>query len=251
MASDVSIVIADATRLPAMRASLELPGRVMHFAATSLGSAIESMRAYRPKLVAIDAIFAETSSGTAFIERVEGLRIAGCTIQLVVEREEDRWVTMPRGAVSLGTQSQKAAGATNQPGLVAPSPSLSVAKTVAAAVPVEAVNTRRAPRFAVRGSLEAVVESGLATLVDISVLGAQVVSLAAIRPRQKINIALPDTDDQLNVLALVAWSMFEKPPSQSEPHYRVGLEFTGAAQQALEAYRQRHCADRPIPLRGR
>ena len=52
----------------------------------------------------------------------------------------------------------------------------------------------------------------------------------------------------LHVMALVAWSRFEKPHIDAQ--YRAGLEFTGAAQQALEDYRLRHCAVEPIPYRG-
>jgi hypothetical protein len=114
------------------------------------------------------------------------------------------------------------------------------------------VYTRRAPRFLVRDQLEVIVESGHASLVDMSVLGAQIVSLPVLRPKQKIKVDLTDVDEKtLSVVAHVAWSMFEKPPQQADPHYRVGLEFSGAAQQALEQYRQRHCAAQPIPKRGR
>jgi len=55
MASDTSIVVADPANLTAIRDGASLPGRVMLFASTSLGSAMESIRAYRPKIVAIDA----------------------------------------------------------------------------------------------------------------------------------------------------------------------------------------------------
>jgi hypothetical protein len=54
----------------------------------------------------------------------------------------------------------------------------------------------------------------------------------------------------LHVMAHVAWSTFEK-PKLADAHYRAGMEFTGAAQEALEDYRRRHCADQPIPYRGR
>ena len=113
-------------------------------------------------------------------------------------------------------------------------------------------STRRAPRFLVRDALNAVVESGSASLVDISVLGAQIVSQPALRPNQKIKIALPDMEEEtLHVTALVAWSTFEMPTLAAKVHYRAGIEFTGAAPQALEDYRRRHCADEPIPYPGR
>jgi len=43
------------------------------FASAALASAITSIQAYRPKIIAIDAIFAETPSGAAFIDQVDPL----------------------------------------------------------------------------------------------------------------------------------------------------------------------------------
>src|SRR5262249_55369201 len=128
----------------------------------------------------------------------------------------------------------------------APKAEAAAAPIVRPAPPAEIVSTRRVPRFAVTDALDVTVESGCAHLVDISVLGAQLVSLPVLRPGQKIKVALPDTDDTLDLVAQVAWSLFERPQLQAEPHYRVGLEFTNAAKQALEGYRQRHCAAQPL-----
>ncbi len=233
MASDVTIVIADPARVVAIREGASLPGRVMSFTSASLGSAFESIRAYRPKTVAIDAIFAETPPGAAFIDRVEALATPGRSILFLAE-DAGRWVTLPRNMAKMVT-APKAAAAT--PLVIAPRP--------------EPVNTRRAPRFLVKDPIDVSVESGTATLIDISVLGAQLVSTPVLRPGQKINIGLPDTAETLNVIAHVAWSTYEKIRKEQDPQYRVGLEFTDAGQLALEEYRQRHGADEIVPYRAR
>ena len=124
-------------------------------------------------------------------------------------------------------------------------------KPLVVAAPAVTVNTRRAPRFLVKDPLNAVVESGTASLVDISVLGAEVVSHPALRPNETIKIALPDIGEMLRVTAHVAWSTFEKPKLTVDAYYRAGIEFTDAAQLSLEDYRLRHCAEDPIPFRGR
>jgi hypothetical protein len=237
MRSDISIVIADATRMPVIRDGMHLPGRAMHFTAGNLASAIESIRTYQPKLVAVDALFAQTPPGAAFVDRVERLAIAGSDIRLITHLE-GRWITAPRNS---------------GPGVVTVSAAAVVAASGPAVVAAQmvALSTRRAPRFPVRDPLNAVVENGSASLVDISVLGAQVVSQPALRPNQKIKIALPDTGEMLRVTAHVAWSTFEKPKHVTEAHYRAGIEFTDAAQQALEDYRRRHCTEEPIPYRRR
>jgi hypothetical protein len=241
MPADVSIVVADGSRMVSIREGASLPGRLLPFTTGSVGSAMESIRAYRPKLVAVDALFAQTRAGAAFIDRVDALAIAGTSIVLVAEHE-GRWITVSRtGARSL-TQSPPGA-----PAVAGIAPSTPIASKPVGPL----VNTRRAPRFLVRGPLDVIVESSSAHLVDMSVLGAQVVSVPALRPRQKIAVGLTDTSETLNVFAHVAWSMFERPQLQVEPYYRVGLEFTDAAQQVLETYRERHCANQPIPSRNR
>jgi hypothetical protein len=252
MPSDVTIVVADASRLTAIREGASLPGRVMPFASAALASAITSIQAYRPKIIAIDAIFAETPSGAAFIDQVDPLTRGGSSILLIVE-QDGQWVTMPRSSGRGRTQSPRVAGTASQPRIITPSTQAvaAVSNIVAVAPHSEPVNTRRAPRFLVRDRLEVIVESGHASLVDLSALGAQIVSLPVLRPRQKIKVDLTDTDQTLSVIANVAWSMFEMPQPTTEPQYRVGLEFTGAAQQAIEKFRRRHCAAQPIPHRGR
>jgi hypothetical protein len=238
----MTIIVADPTRIPAIRDGMVLPGRMMYFTAGNTVSAFDTIRAHQPKLVVVDALFARTPQGMEFVERVEQLAIPQSDIRLVIQHE-GRWVTAPRHV---------------EPPVSAPRPVAVVPKpavVVASAAPVippsaAALNTRRAPRFLVRDAVNAVVENGSANLVDISVLGAQIVSGPVLRPRQKIKLALPDTGDMLQVMAQVAWSTFEKPALVVAAHYRAGIEFTDAAQQALEDYRRRHCADQPIPYRG-
>lgn len=243
MPSDITIAVADAARLPAIRDGMHLPGRALHFTTGNLTAALESIRTNQPRLVAVDALWAQTPPGVAFLERVELLAIADEDIRLIA-RLEGRWVTTPRrSAAGAVTVTRPVVAAVPAPAIVA-----APARAVVAAQ-MEAISTRRAPRFLVRDPLDAVVESGAASLIDISVLGAQVVSRPVLRPNQKIKITLPDTGDMLHVMAHVAWSTFEK-PLVADAQYRAGLEFTGAAQQALEDYRRRHCAEDPIPYRG-
>ena len=243
MPSDITIIVADAARIPAIRDGALLPGRMMYFTASNVASAMDTIRAHQPKLVVVDALFARTPPGVAFVERVEQLAIPQSDVRLVVQLE-GRWVTAPRTSVPEPVSVSRPVAVASKPAVVVASAPPMIA------APAAALNTRRAPRFLVRDAVNAVVENGSANLVDISVLGAQIVSEPVLRPRQKIRIALPDTGDMLQVMAQVAWSTFEKPVLVMAAHYRAGIEFTDAAQQALEDYRRRHCADQPIPYRG-
>jgi hypothetical protein len=243
MRSDMTIIVADPARIPAIRDGMVLPGRMMYFTAGNAVSALDTIRAHQPKLVVVDALFARTAPGVAFVERVEQLAIPQSDIRLVIQLE-GRWVTAPRNGGPVAVSAPRPLTVVPKPAVVvAPAPPVMTALAAA-------FNTRRAPRFLVRDAVNAVVENGSANLVDISVLGAQIVSGPVLRPRQKIKLALPDTGDMLQVMAQVAWSTFEKPALVVAAHYRAGIEFTDAAQQALEDYRRRHCADQPIPYRG-
>ncbi|HZP47509.1 MAG TPA: PilZ domain-containing protein [Vicinamibacterales bacterium] len=216
MGPELTVIVGDASRLAAIRTGVQFPGRAMHFTTGNVTGAMESIRAYRPKLVAIDAIYAQTADGIAFADRVEAL---GVGIRLIV-RQDGKWAT------------------TGRPVQAAP-----------AAPPVIAgpANTRRAPRFRLRAPLDAVVESGHATLVNLSIHGAQVVSHPVLRPNQRVKVGLSDDRERLDLSAKVAWSCFEKLPSAAEPHYRVGLEFADAARQMLDEYLARYCSADPIP----
>ena len=242
MPSDMTIIVADPARIPAIRDGMVLPGRMMYFTAANVVAALDTIRAHQPKLVVVDALFARTAPGVAFVERVEQLAIPQSDIRLVIQLE-GRWVTAPRNAGPVAVSAPRPVVVPMPAVVVAPAPPV---MTAAAA----ALNTRRAPRFLVRDAVNAVIENGSANLVDISVLGAQIVSGPVLRPRQKIKLALPDTGDMLQVMAQVAWSTFEKPALVVAAHYRAGIEFTDAGQQLLEDYRRRHCADQPIPYRG-
>jgi len=237
MPSNISIVIADPTRMPIIRERLRLPGQALHFTSGSLAPAIDNIRSYQPKLIAVDMLFAQTPSGMAFVARVEKAAAAESTIRFIT-CVDGKWVTVPRGPSAAVTAAAAApVTSSGRPAIVSPAPIV--------------VNTRRAPRFLVKDPLNAVVENGTASLVDISVLGAQVVSHPALRPNQTIKIALPDIGEMLRVTAHVAWSTFEKPKLTVDAYYRAGIEFTDAAQLSLEDYRLRHCAEDPIPFRGR
>jgi hypothetical protein len=232
MPTNLAIVIADATRLKIIRERLRLPGQAMHFSATNLVAAIDHIRSYQPNLIAVDALYAQTPAGIASMERIERAATSGAEIRLITALN-GQWVTVARKPVPSVDGSD--------PGVI------TVSRPVLAIAPVVPLNTRRAPRFLLRDSLSAIVENGSARLVDISALGAQVVSQPALRPNQTIKLALPDTTETLRVTAHVAWSMFEKPQTVIEPYYRAGIQFTNYAQQALEDYRRRHCGDQPIP----
>jgi hypothetical protein len=238
MASDITVVVADATQTLAIRAGLRLSGRVTWFNADKLSAAHESIQLHHPKVVAVEAAFAQTPRGQEFLARVEGLAIRGSSIELVV-RTQGNWATTRYMGQRAAAESQAAAAGTERP--VA-----GVSRLAAVAAPAKGANTRRASRFKILESLNAVVEKGQAALVNVSILGAQVVSRPVLRPTQKVTIVLPDAGKMVSLTAHVAWATFEQTQGTA-PHYRAGIEFTDVAQEILEDYCRRHCSQDPLP----
>lgn len=236
MPSNITVVIATTVRMPAIQSVSLFSGRVIRFTDNKLAAALESIQLNHPRLIAIEALLAQTPAGKAFIERVERLGLRGSAIHLIVQ-SVGKWTTTPYNiepadGVGGGVQDDR---------------KLAIVTTPAAATALKGANTRRAHRFKVLESLNAVVENKQANLVNISILGAQVVSQPSLRPNDNVKIALPDGDDTVRLTAHVAWSVFEQARMGSDTYYRAGMEFTDAAKEILEDYCRRHCEDLPLP----
>jgi hypothetical protein len=239
MASDITVVIADAAQTLAIRAGLSLSGRVTWFTAGNLFAAHASIQMHHPKVILVEAVFAETPTGQEFLAGIERLAIRGSAINLVA-RAQGRWTTTPYGPQLAIAESQAGAAALSRSGAAE-------FRLAAAGAQTKGANTRRASRFKILESVNAVIENGQATLVNISILGAQVVSQPSLKPTQSVKILLPDLDETVRLTAQVAWATFEQPQPGAAPHYRAGMEFTDAAQEILEDYCRRHCSQDPLP----
>jgi hypothetical protein len=126
--------------------------------------------------------------------------------------------------------------------VVVPAVAPVVVPAVAPAAPVAPLDqrgTRRAPRFRIAAKVEIQVDGHPATLVDLSTVGAQVVSVGALKPNQRVRITMGDAKVSLRFNAAVAWAKFEIPPG-SGPRYRAGLDFVDADHKSVDAFCARH-----------
>lgn len=98
---------------------------------------------------------------------------------------------------------------------------------------VRFVSTRRAPRVRVPADIEATIDGEPIILLEISRVGAHILSRAAIRPHQHLRLAFPNAECSRQ-LAKVAWSLFEIPATG--PRYRAGIEFVHAGNEMLMAF---------------
>jgi len=93
------------------------------------------------------------------------------------------------------------------------------------------------------------VEGRTASLIDMSKLGAQVVSATVLRPNQRVRTSLSDEQGTLRVTAVVAWAWFEISPARG-PQYRAGIEFIDGDCAALDAYCARQIRREAVDLRS-
>ena len=173
--------------------------------------ALDVITRTRPSVVALERTFASSSRGTALINRIKAdPALGGCEIRIVAAEGPASNVAPPTAA----------------PAVAPPS------------APLDQKGTRRAPRARMVDGVEATIDGNSATVVDLSVVGAMVVSPSILRPNQRIRFSLPDPARPQRVGAVVAWAAFEMP--KSGPRYRAGIEFLDADTAAMARFIDAH-----------
>ncbi|HXH06619.1 MAG TPA: PilZ domain-containing protein [Vicinamibacterales bacterium] len=208
-----AVVIGAADLLPALVARAGLDDDVLTFSDAEPLEALAAITEHRPRLVVLERLFAATSRGAALISRLKSDPALDALEIRVLSHTGDyaRVVSRPAPA--------KPASAPAEP-----------------ARPLDWRGTRRAPRYRVRPGLEIQLDGNPVQLVDVSVMGAQVVSPTVLRPNQRVRVTLVHDSRPLRFQAAIAWARFELPRSASTPHYRAGLEFADAPTADLERF---------------
>ena len=101
-------------------------------------------------------------------------------------------------------------------------------------------NTGRAARAAIVDGAEILIDGGPVRLIDLSIIGAQVVSPAVLRPNQRVRISMVDERLTLRFQATVVWATFELPGGGAAPRYRAGVAFSGVDADSITDYATRH-----------
>jgi hypothetical protein len=185
-------------------------GEVLTFTDADALAAVQAIVKRRPQVIALERNFAVTPRGVALINRIKidpSLRQSEIR---VLAHNSDYMRVVPRAP---------AAGA----------PAL------------DQRGTRRAPRSKMAARVDVLLDGKTATLIDLSIVGAQVVSASMLKPNQEVAVALKDDVADVRFNASVAWTSFEIPPN-SGPRYRAGINFTDADAAAVDAYCARHKA---------
>ena len=199
---------------------------LLTFSDTDALRALEAITNRRPAVIALERVFAATPRGTALMNRIKA--------DPTLKRSEIRVVSSDAHIARAAGQRQHATDVDGPRGTAA-------AVAPPAAPQLDQRGTRRAPRFNVAGQVDVLIDGNQATLVNISTVGAQVISAAVLKPNQRLRMALPDGQGDIRFGASVAWASFEY-SSKSGPRYRAGIEFINANPGAVDAYSSRHKA---------
>jgi hypothetical protein len=234
--SVAALVIAAENLMPALRERVEIDGELLEFADTQPIQALQAILEHRPPLIVLERLFAATPRGAALINRIKSdPQLGGCEVRVMSHTGDYiRQVVKPAPVEAASIGHSAAAGQSS--GSVA---------TAEAPRPLDWHGTRRAPRIRVRDGVEIQLDGNSAIVVDLSVIGAQVISPSVLRPNQKVRISLPSDDFVMRFRGSIAWARFELPvPPATAPQYRAGVEFSDSDAAALERFCQRNKLDR-------
>ena len=163
--------------------------------------AVEHMVRQRPRVVALPEKFALSPRGTALTHRIAvDVQLAGTQV-LVIDAQGS--------AVPVPTDARPTW------------------------LPLDGAGTRRVPRIRMRDGIDVQVDGTMASLVDLSTMGAQVVSTSVLKPRQRVRVVLAVDAYLIRAAGTVAWALFEIPKGGMPPQYRAGLEFLSADPEPL------------------
>jgi hypothetical protein len=214
-----TVLIAAAEHLQALKEHGDL-GDAQTFSDAEALRALEVITRKRPDVIALEQVFAATSRGAALINRIKAdPKLASCEIRIVAHDS---------GSSRL---ADGAAPATHDGSAVA----VAVAAAPApAAAPLDQRGTRRAPRVRIVEGVEVSIDGNPAALIDLSVVGAQVVSVSILKPNQRLRMLINHGKRPLRFSAGVAWASFEL--AKTGPRYRAGLEFFDAEADAVQKF---------------
>jgi hypothetical protein len=210
------VVIASAQHLAALQERPEF-ANAQTFADSDALRALDVISRDQPSVVALERLFAATSRGAALINRIKADPALGaCEIRIVAHDSNYTRVSPRRPA---------------DPAAAAP---VAVEEAPPPASPsLDWRGTRRAPRFKMLDGLEVTVDGKPAVLMDLSAIGAMVISPTTLKPNQRVRMSLPQQPRPIRFSAGVAWAAFEMPKGGPAPQYRAGIEFFDADADAV------------------
>ncbi|OFW36430.1 MAG: hypothetical protein A3J29_12780 [Acidobacteria bacterium RIFCSPLOWO2_12_FULL_67_14b] len=196
------VLIGPADALPALQERLQSGAEVQTFTESEAIEALDHIIRTKPAIIALDNDFSSTTRGTALINRIkDDPALRACEVRVIAHDSEISRVAVKRG------HAGGAAVAVDEP-----KPAL------------DQKGTRRAPRVRIKDGVDVAVDGNPAALVDLSTVGAQVVSPTVLKPNQRVRVIIGDGKVPLRCNGSIAWAAFEMPKGMPT-RYRAGIDF--------------------------
>jgi len=230
MPADATLIIAAESLMPALRDCLDISGEVLSFPDTEPIQALQSILEHRPGLVVLERLFAATPRGAALINRIKSdPQLSNAEVRVMSHTGDYTRQVVKPSLVPAASAAHGSAAAAGSPVATEEPPRLDWS------------GTRRAPRHKVRDGVELQLDGNPAAVIDLSVVGAQVISPTILRPNQKVRITIPNDELVLRFRGAIAWAKFELPQAPVRaPQYRAGVEFTDSDARAISSVIKRN-----------
>jgi hypothetical protein len=204
------ILIAAPELIPALRERVGENHEVLTFADSEPLRALEAIAAQRPQVIALERLFAVSPRGAALIARIKGDHsLDGAEIRILSHDTSYQRVSPRRHELPPPTVREKPAQLLDR-------------------------GTRRAPRFSMRGDAVATLDDQPARLVDLSVLGVQLIGPGELRPKQRVFVRLGAGNAGITTAGTVVWARLEL--SRKGPTCRTGIDFIDPDRDAIGAF---------------
>jgi hypothetical protein len=236
--SAAALIIAAQNLMPGLRDHVKVDGEILTFADTEPIQALQTIMEQRPGLVVLERLFAATPRGAALINRIKSdPQLSHAEVRVMSHTGDYTRQVVKPSAPSGAPAGQTAGTATS----AAPHAAGTPVATEDAPKALDWHGTRRAPRFRVKSGVELHLDGNPAAVIDLSTVGAQVISPTVLRPNQKVRITIPLEELQMRFRGAIAWAKFELPKAPAKaPQYRAGVEFTDADAKAIDNFTNRN-----------
>jgi hypothetical protein len=242
-----AVVIAASNLMPSLRERLADDGELVVFPDTEPIQALQAILENKPSLIVLERLFAATPRGAALINRIKNdPQLAHAEVRVMSHSGDYRRVVSKPSAAAVPPSDAPVP----EPHTPGDGGSVATEAPAAAAVaaeppprPLDWHGTRRAPRHRIRQGVEIQLDGNPVQVIDLSQVGAQVVSQTILRPNQKVRVSVPNDDFVMRFRGSIAWAKFELPEPTEPPRYRAGVEFADADARAVEAYCQKNKAN--------
>jgi PilZ domain len=212
------VLIGPADALPGLQERLDPSAEVKAYSDSEALEALDHIITVKPSLVAMQEEFADSSRGQALINRIkDDPALRNCEVRVMARDSAQNRVAVKRGSHGGGAVA-----------VDEPAPAL------------DQKGTRRAPRVRIKDGVEVVVDGNPAVLIDLSTVGAQVVSPTVLKPNQRVRLIMGDGKTAVKCPGNIAWASFEMPKGLAT-RYRAGIDFGANADTAgVESFAKKH-----------